>query len=293
MTKKTTNSFSQQLAQLYQAKGLPHLLHKGVFWHRYQGMAEPRHPINQPILLDRQEARLIRKELQAWLIRWTNPQSLAPKPTKGWYAIVCKENIDLNALNSKAQKKLVGQPTQYELRLVPTSEMQKLAYAVYAKAMQGYGISPTEQRSFESEIEIETDFPELVQYLGVFVHGQLVGYSKCYVLGREEVLIAVSKFDPDFLKYRIAGALTHFRNQFYLEQQGIKLLRSGFRKLAHDTEVQSFNKKYNFYQQPLHLHLQAPLPLQLALKSLSPFHSFAQRLNKPLGALLELSHHAR
>jgi len=293
LTDITSNSYPHQLAQLYRAKGLPHLLHNGVFWHRYQGMAEPRHPITQPILLDRQEARLIRKELQAWLIRWTNPQTLDHKPTKGWYAVVCKENIDLNALNSKTRKKLVGQPETYELRLVPTTEMQQLAYPVYAKAMQGYGLSPTNQTAFEADIEVETDFPELIQYLGVFIDGQLVGYSKCYVLGREEVLTAVSKFDPEYLRYRIAGALIHFRNQFYLEERGVQLLRSGFRKLAHDTEIQSFYKKYNFYEQPLTLHLQAPLPLQLALKSLSPLHSFAQRLNKPLAAVLELSHHAR
>ena len=284
-------SYTSQLAELYTSLGQPYLVHKGVFWHRYQYMAEPRHPLNRKIELSKKEAQYIRKQLNAKLIRWTNPSPSQAQDS--WYAVICKQNIDLQTLKSKRRRSIEKALESHELRRVPAEEMAKIGFPVYQKAMQSYGQNAGDKVNFNQKLEVEAHHPALIHYLGVFREGQLVAYSKCYQLGKEEAIIAVTKYDPDFLKFRISEALTYYRNQYFLDEGRVALLRSGFRRLAHDTNVQDFYSRFNFERMPLDLQVQYQFPVGLGVKLLKPFGGIIGKRIPALSALIEQDKYRR
>ena len=283
-------TYTSQLAELYTSLGQPYLVHNGVFWHRYQYMAEPRHPLHHTIELSKQEAIYIRKQLNARLIRWTNPAQNQGKTKDSWYAVVCKQNIDLQTLKSKRRRSIEKALESHELRRVPAVEMAKIGFPVYQKAVQSYGQNAGNEADFIQKLKVEAHHSDLIHYLGVFREGQLVAYSKCYQIGQEEAIIAVTKYDPDFLKFRISEALTYYRNQYFLDEGRVALLRSGFRRLAHETNVQDFYSRFNFERMPLDLQVQYQFPVGLGVKLLKPFGGMIKKRIPRLAALIEQDH---
>lgn len=272
--------YLSQLEDLYQAKGLPYQIRHGVFWHRYRGMVEPRGPLSHVATLSQKEAQTLRKDLDARLIRWFGPPAVETDGN-GWYAVMCEQPVEWDAMKSKHRKKLQKALEQSECRLVDLSKEAESVFEVYLKAharYRGNKVVIQDRQGFLKELSVEAAFPDLIQYFGVYVEKQLVGYSKMYLFDQEETMAAVTKLDPNFLSLRISETLTHQRNDFYLKELGIKRMRSGFRNLEHQTEVQAFNNRFGFQAFPLPLYVQYGWPLNWGM----PILRLANKLPVPI-----------
>ncbi|MEO1713061.1 MAG: hypothetical protein AAFU60_06975, partial [Bacteroidota bacterium] len=99
---------------------------------------------------------------------------------------------------------------------------------------------------------------------------QLAGYTKLYLFDQLEVMLAVTKLDPAFLKFRISELLTYERSQYILGDLQVARIRSGFRTLEHQTEVQDFYQRFGYYNLALPLHIQYLGMLKMAMPFLRP-----------------------
>ena len=286
-------SYLDQLAGLYTTKGLPFEIHNDTFWQVYNRMVEPRGPASKPIVLDKKEAASLRKSLGGLLIRWTGAfENRAAKETD-WFALICDQHIPVAQVQNKSQKKKLKKALSVsEFRPVSANFIAQNAYPVYVKAHQRYGNNKNNfiaQKAFQKQALIDADFEQLIQYFGVFHGGQLAAYSKCYSFDNEEVNYTQSKFDPDFLKYRIGEVMAYGRNEFYLEKQQVKYVNSGWRSIEHQTNIQDFyQQKFQFKKMALPLYIQYEPKVDMALRLLRPFGNSVGRFSPKLGALIRL-----
>ncbi|MBR9919409.1 MAG: hypothetical protein GYB31_01125 [Bacteroidetes bacterium] len=289
------DDFPQQLESLFRAKGQAAKVVEGVCWINYRSMAEPRHPVSRPAQICREQANEIRKELGARLIRWHGPPSRAVPKQKDWFVVRCQQPRLLEDMSSGRRKKLRKAMRNLEVREVDIQLMLELGYGVYQKAFERYANnSPQSETSWKAEVDIERNYSDLVKYVGVFSGDQLVGYSKCYRLGKEELLVAVTKLDPDYLKQLSGELLIYRRQEIYLSSGHVKSIRSGFKTLDHETGFQDFLvEKFGYEKQPLNLHLQyAPL-LRLSKPLWKTAARIAGKYSGPLQALSAQDDYAR
>ena len=280
-------SYLETMVELYQAKGLPYLVQNGVFWHQYRGMVEPRGPLDKVAKLNAAEAQGIGAHFGGRLVRWygeVNPNV----PADAWYAVVCDQMVDPNSWTSKQRKKLRKGQEAASVRIIPLEQEAEDIYRVYRNAHARYKnstIQIQEAKSFLREVAIEAAFPSLLQYQGVYVKDQLVGYSKIYLFDQQEAMIAVTKLDPAFLKFRISELLTYERSQYLLGDLQVGIIRSGFRNLEHQTEVQDFFQRFGYYNVALPLHIQYLGMLKMAMPFLRPLRGLPWP--GPIKALLQ------
>jgi hypothetical protein len=104
-----------------------------------------------------------------------------------------------------------------------------------------------------------------------------------------EVDYTLIKLDPKYLNLYPAYALLYRMNEFYLGEQKFEYVNDGWRSVFHDTGVQEFLiGKFNFEKRPARLRMHFRPPLAALLRLATPLHSLMTRMDRRLGATLEL-----
>lgn len=285
-------SYIDQLAALYEAKGLPYKIHNGIFWQVYNRMVEPRGPASLAIHLEQAEAHDIRKALGGILIRWTSAFEDRVASPNDWYALVCDQHIPIEQYSKSQKKKLQKTLHQCEIKPIDASFIAKHAYPVYVKAHSRYDKNKdnyTDEATFKKGALVDVGFEDLIQYFGAFYQGQLIAYSKCYTFDDEEVNFTQSKYDPDYMKYRISEALTYVRTKHYLEEGRVRYINAGWRSIEHQTNVQDFyEQKFKFRKAPLALNIQYDSKINFAVNLLRPMYTLGLSFGAKPNALLKL-----
>ncbi len=281
--------YAERLASLYDRKEIPFVLRQKVLWRVYQRMVEPHGPVATDDSITASEAKALLSQLGGQLVRWTGkPMRNTTANEQDWYAVLSYEFNSLDKLKSKRRYELKQALKNCQVERVEASYIAQNGYPVYTKAHQQYrnnqqlGLSESQ---FRAQTLIEQDFPDLIQYFGVFCEQQLVGYSKCYSYDDIEANDAVSKFDPAFLERGIAKALAYHKTKYYLEDHKVAYFSAGYRAIEHQTQVHEFYcNKFHFQKVPVPLFIHYPLTTKLAL----PFLRTLQNFNSKVKAICTL-----
>ncbi len=285
--------YIDRLAALYETKKIPFVIHNGVFWRNYQGMVEPLGPVLQNYHIEKKEARKLQEKLGGWLIRWTEYN--APPLTASdndWYAVLCFDALELENLPSKKRKKLKKAKENCTCQIVPTELIARQGYEIYRKAHIRYSNNKNNivsETAFKEDILQEIPFQDIIQYCGVFVKGNLVGYSKVYLYDDAEAGCAVSKYDPDYLSYQISDAMVLYRQEEYLKSKKVKYISVGYKTLDHQTTVQDYYcRKFNFKKIKLPLHILYAQKINWAMPFVRMFPKIASNISPKILPLIKL-----
>lgn len=216
---------------LYWAGGIP--------WEIYQGFLQPVSPPQYPIKLTRNEIKMLIKMTGALFIRWHTDFDC--KDETGWWFVIKDGSSSLDELSKKMKNQVKKGLKLSLVKQVNAGLIAQNSYALYKTALQEYGgiVGIVSEEAYVSSILRDNNFPDLIEYFGVFCEDKLVGYSKNYIQG-EVVSYAVIKFDPAYLSKYISYALIYEMNSYYLNERKMKFVYDGERSLLHESNFQDY-----------------------------------------------------
>jgi len=284
-------SYQEAYARYYSALGIPSKMLKDTLWIRYQRMAVPIAPASEGQVLTEEECRgLLSYFRDAVLVRYTDGFS-ADAVGSDSYSVICKKALHLSDYTSKKRSMINKGLKHCEVRKIDTQHIVSDGYDTFASAFGRYDDSrpPTMTREeFERKASVAGQFPELVEYWGVFCEGKMVGYSENNLYGEIESAYTVIRLDPRYLKCYPAYALIYTMNQHYLNDRSFQYVNDGFRNILHATEFQQFLiDKFGFERAPTRLCIHYHPALATAVKFAYPFRKYLGRLNPRVRSLLQ------
>jgi len=282
-------NYLDELAALYDAKRLPYFIHNGVFWHLYSRMVEPLGPYQQQIKITDEESKMLLAKLGGILIRWTGfPNFEEIAAGEQWFALTSRSHYELNDMNTKYRSKFKKAFKTNNAQRVDGKFIAEEGYAVYRRAYLRYGANSNnfvDESEFRKNTLVEASFPDLVQFFAVFHNDVLAGYSKCFRYDSLEAHYLVTKYDPDYLKFDISLPLIFAKNEYYLGENRVKCVSSGFKQLDHQTDVHEFYiRNFKFQKSPLPLHIRYGLGANLLLTLGRPVRNLLMQTNPKLNA---------
>jgi len=131
------------------------------------------------------------------------------------------------------------------VKKINTDWLSENGYECYSSAFKKYkNINPLNKKLFQEDIRNKGKY-SYFEFWGVFAKKKLAGYAECLVID-DIISTSVIKYNPDYLKYYPAYALTYAMLDYYLNQKKYDLVTNGTRSIAHDTEMQKFLEKFGF-----------------------------------------------
>lgn len=262
-------------------------------WYRYQSMAVPLGPVSSGISCSKEERVRIIRSLNVLLARWNDAyDSVATGP---WYSVICDQYREIGNLRSSHARSKVrrGLRRNRVCLLESISEHRTALFNVYHAAWQRYGNAIQSERlsesSFNRQIDVECEFPDVFQYVGAYQGDELVAYSRNRLFGDHCVYYDTIKLAPVGLRDYSTYALIHWMNQHYLQERGFQFAHDGFRSLLHDSDFQQllvdqlgFRRAY----QNLFLHYRSDVGLLVRLAY--PFRRWLGRADGRIAALLKM-----
>lgn len=248
-------------------------------WKKYQGTLVPNIAPHNSIDLSEEEAKLLLKKHQVYLIRWPiNFDNI--NNSLFWYVIKDGES-SLDELSGNTRSKVRRGLKKLEVKRISKSELVSYgAYNVYLAANESYNHyeNPVKENDFNNEIHSKPD--NECEFWGVFLKedNRLVAYSQNRISDRT-CDYSVIKFHPKYLKYYLSYALFYEMNNYYLNELNFRYVNDGARSIGHDTNIQKFlMEKFKFRKAYSNLRIYYSHKVKLAVVLLYPFKSIIYKL---------------
>jgi hypothetical protein len=280
----------QRYEELLLAQGRPTAWVADTLWTVYQRMAVTVGPPTLAVTLGNREAKQVLSRLPAVLVRWTD--GIDSNPANPWYSVVCDRLLQVKELPSgNTRSKVKRGLARCRVAKADASRIAQEGYDVYAAAFGRYrnGAAPAISRDeFARGIEVDSRFPDIIEYFGVWIDEKLVAYSRNRLFDQICADYDVIKFAPDGLKSYSSYALIQSMNEHYLGERGFRMVNDGLRSLLHDTEFQQFlMHQFGFRAATHRLSVRYRPLIGLTIAALRPFARRAGQWSGNLKALLE------
>jgi len=252
--------------------------YKNINWKLYQKVLIPDVSPHIEVVLTEQEANELLEKTDAYFIRWTNEWDR--KDGKFWY-VIKDEKEDINNYRSKIRNQIKKGLKNCKVEKVTKEYIAKYGYEVYKKAFKRYNtfLQPVSEENFSKGIFKSLDN---IDFFGVFIGNKLVAYSQNKI--RNNICeYNTTKFDPDFLKYRLSEALFFEMNKYYLNEKKFLYVSDGARSLSHETNIQKFLiSKFKFRKAYCKLNVVYRKDIEILVNVLYPFRNFIYKSNNKI-----------
>jgi ribosomal protein S18 acetylase RimI-like enzyme len=259
-------------AEFLRASGINVVNVDDVDWYSYQGFIAPaylHHCI--PDIESTMAARAVSK-CGGLFARWTSDFD-RPSISDWWY-VIRDGSYSLNDCGSKMRNQVNRGLKRFTVRHLSCKELLSTGYEVCRKAVKRYNndnFLPSRQ-AFERRVTAASNYPDVVEYIGVFSEKQLVGFSENYIQDGGVYWESIW-LDPEFIGDYSSYALTHYMLDYYLTNRRMRYVSDGSRSIYHETNVQEFFiTKFGFRRAFARMHIKYSIPVRVAIDCLYPFH---------------------
>jgi hypothetical protein len=285
--------FLERYKEFYDRLGIDYIVYNGLIWRNYQKMIIPSGPVKLNYKITEEEAKYLLSQFKnALMIRVTYGFNLENNYKREWYAVIADKFYPLETYSSKNRNKIKKGLKNTEIKRIDAKYLAENGYDVFISAFNRYQnakIPNISEKDFKKQKLLLKDFEDIIHIWGVFYKGKLVAYSENAIYGNVEASYGMTKFHPDFLKFRISCALFYTMNKYYLENHLVEYVSDGFRNILHQTNIQKFLiEKFGFKKVYLNLDIYYKPFVKLIVNSLYPFKSLVSKFNPKIEALLKL-----
>jgi len=291
-----TAVYPDRFVDLFAKRGQSALVLQGAVYTLYQSMVVPFGPAKAGYSLSRPEAAEVLRSLGGICVRTTGGFR-PPRPGRDeWSAVICRRFTAVEDVTSaNTRSKLRRALRRCEVRRLGPQELARAGYDVYAKALERHaGGAPMSRSAFEARALAAEGFEDVVQSWGVFVDGQLAGYSDTYLFGAVEAAYATIRLDPEHLGHYTSYALLHEMNRHYLHERRVEYVNDGFRSILHATGIQQFlEHQFAFERAHTDVTLTWRRPYGALVRCTYPARRLVGRLDPRVRALYELERVSR
>jgi len=244
------------------------MIYKNINWINYHGALIPDLPPHIEVNLSKSEQKELLKLSGAYFLRWTNEWD-REKVSQFWY-VIKDEKEDINIYKSKIRNQIKKGLKNCRVEKVTKEYISENGYEVYYEAFKRYEtfLKPMSKENFKKSI---LNSQSNIDFWGVFVNNKLVAYSQNKI--RENICeYNVTKFNPNFLKYRPSEALFFEMNKYYLNEKNFLYVSDGARSISHKTNIQDFLiSKFRFRKAYCKLNVVYRKDIELLVKILFTF----------------------
>jgi len=263
-----------------------------TIWRPYRRMVVPVGPVAQAYTISKEQQRfLLSRFRECVLVRYTDGFR-AGLTSGSWYAVVCRKFIELGEYKSRLRNQVRRGLNNCVAKRIDAEHVATHGYDVFMASFDRYknGRAPDISRDeFRQRVSVAGDFPDLREYWGVFVEGELAGYSSNSIFDTTEASYTQIKLHPKFLNAYPSYALLFRMNEYYLREKGFAYVNDGFRSLLHESRMQDFlQHKFGFERAYTNLYLRYRPQLALALSMPTPVKALVGRFVPDFRALIEL-----
>lgn len=249
----------------------------GVFWQRYQGALIPADAVPRYVALSPNDSKELLRESGALFVRY---ESAPVSGCEEWWYLLC-DTYDYQSLSPKTRETLRRGKRNCEVRLIDAELLAGSGYQCYAAALKRYrNARVLSMKQFRSNILSTTDGP--FEYWGIFVQGELAGYSQC-IIDDHGVCFSLAKYHPDYLRHQISYAHIDAMLYHYVTTQG-RTVYSGMRSIAHDTQYQALLVKLGHRKHYCKLNIVYRPALRYIVQAIYPLRGLMAKM--PEKALL-------
>jgi len=244
------------------------MIYKNINWINYQGALIPDLPPHIEVNLSKSEQKELLKLSGAYFLRWTNEWD-REKVSQFWY-VIKDEKEDINIYKSKIRNQIKKGLKNCRVEKVTKEYISENGYEVYYEAFKRYEtfLKPMSKENFKKSI---LNSQSNIDFWGVFVNNKLVAYSQNKIRGNI-CEYNVTKFNPNFLKYRPSEALFFEMNKYYLNEKNFLYVSDGARSISHKTNIQDFLiSKFRFRKAYCKLNIAYRKDIELLVKILFTF----------------------
>lgn len=167
--------------------------------------------------------------------------------TDYWYII--KDSFNgINEYSYSTRKSIRKGLRKLDVRKISKKTLLNNGYEVYKQAFIAYKTlnKLKDKDLFTREI---ADLDESWEFWGVFIKEDnctMVGYSINYIAD-DYSDFSITKFHPDFLRFRLSDALFFKMTEYYLGSRKLKYITGGSRNISHRTNIQlEYIRKFKF-----------------------------------------------
>lgn len=285
-------NYVERHSAMLAAKGTPCMQVDGQLFARQRHWITPVGPAGQRFSLSRTQIRDLQEKLGGWWVSWTEGFE-AKNDAASWYAVICRQYISAADMPAKRRYEVNRGLKNCEIRRVDAAEIARDAFEVHVAALESYagnkGVSVPTAEQFAHRVLSDVPFADIKHHWGAYHQGRMVAFAQCLLYDRTEVDYTLIKLHPAHRDLYAGYALIQRMNEFYLREQGFEYVNDGWRSILHETNMQDFLiGKFNFEKAPARLRVQFRPPLGALLKLSAPFHPVLPRLDKRLGAVLQM-----
>ena len=251
--------YTERFAEYYRRLGFHGQVVDGTLWLEEHRMIFPLGPASLSYVIPKSTAKeLLSSSRKAVLVRFTD--GFGGHGTTGkWYAVICRQFLDLSQYNSKNRNQIKKGLEQCAVKKVDAEYLARSGYDVYLAARTRYAedigsIRPKAAGQFKDDILVAKDFDDVIDFWGVFHRDALVGYALNHRYGSTEVAYSSMAFHPEYFKFYPAYALIYQMNEYYLRDQSFAYVNDGYKNVGHKTNIQDLLiHKFGFRKTPTNL----------------------------------------
>ena len=258
------------------------IIYKNIPWVYYQGFLQPASFPHIEVNLSKKEAEELLNMSKTLFLRWSSDFDCRYN-TEWWY-VIKDDKSDLSLLSLNTRSKIRRGLKNYIVHKIDALYLANNGYEVYRSAFSRYkgGIKPTSKQSFKNSILSSINFPEVVEYFGVFYKDKLVGYAMNYIQDNA-VNYSTIKYNPYYLKYYSSYALIFEMNNYYLNEKKVKYVYDGARSIYHQTNVQEYLiNKFKFRKAYCKLNIVYSTKMKLLVSCLYPLRKLFSKASNLL-----------
>ena len=283
-------SYLDRFAELYERQGRQVEIMNGKLWVNYGRLIIPIGPISKDYSISEEQAHQLMKMIPGSLmVRYSHNNNT--NGCKEWYAIICDNFLELGGMRRKRRNEIRRGLKHCDIRQLDAAFIAKHGYDVYFPAFSRYQgtLKPIGIKEYKNMINATINFDDIYHYWGAFYQNKLVGYMVVALYGKEEADISVGKFIPEYLRYHPSDALVQTVVEYYLQNELISYLNSGYRNMYHKTSVQEYLLvKFNFKKSYLNLKVTYSTLLNYIIKMTFPLRGWLSKIHGDLGSIYML-----
>lgn len=194
-----------------------------------------------------------------------------------WWYVIKDTPLLLDDLPSKKRYNITHGSRLSEVRRIDCRDYGPELYRCFIKAQERY-------EAFRNEITEEAFLKGLqestAEYYGVFFRetNALVAYAQT-VVHSDSVEWTVTKYDPEYLKYRVSAALAYQLVHDYVNEGHYKYISGGQRAIRHKTNTQeTLQHDFQFRRAYCRLHIIYSPLMKAIVTLLYPFRRWVEKM---------------
>lgn len=194
-----------------------------------------------------------------------------------WWYIIKDTPLIPEDMTSKKRYNITRGQRLAEVRKIDCREYGAQMYCCFIKAQERY-------EAFQNDVTEEAFLKGLqedtAEYYGVFFRetNALVAYARA-VVHSNSVEWTVSKYDPEYLKYKVSAALVYQLVHDYINEGHHKYISGGQRAIRHKTNVQeTLEHDYQFRKAYCRLHIIYSPRMKVIVTLLYPFRKCVEKM---------------